>query len=160
MAKPITELTKDIRKFIEDGRAAAGPKIIFSLQEAGPWWTGNFGEEWRLGSQPIRATVERKSDWRELLGGGDPSRPVFSPKAPLPLAINKPLYIGNAAKYAGYVVNNPNAKINGETYQGTRPPQRSTAPSGVRWYEIYTVTGRDNGLFHDLDKAFASVRLG
>ena len=28
MAKPITELTKDIRKLIEDGRAAAGPVII------------------------------------------------------------------------------------------------------------------------------------
>jgi len=160
MTKPITELAKDIRKLIEDGRAAAGPKIIFSLQEAGPWWTGNFGEEWRLGDRPIRATVERKRDWRELLGGGDPPRPAFSPKTPLPLPINKSLYIGNAAKYAAYVVNDANAKINGETYQGTRPPQRSTAPSGVRWYEIYTVTGRDNGLFLDLDKAFASVRLG
>jgi len=160
MAKPITDLTKDIRKLIEDGRAAAGPKIIFSLQKAGPWWTGNFGEEWKLGSQPIRAAVERKRDWRELLGSGAPSRPAFSPKTLLPLPINKPLYIGNAAKYAAYVVNDPNAKINGETYQGTRPPQRSTAPSGVRWYEIYTVTGRDNGLFLDLDKAFASVRLG
>ncbi len=42
MAKPITELTKDIRKLIEDGRAAAGPEIVFSLQMKGPWWTGNL----------------------------------------------------------------------------------------------------------------------
>ena len=36
MAKPIAELTKDIRKLIEDGRAAAGPEIVFSLQRQRP----------------------------------------------------------------------------------------------------------------------------
>lgn len=160
MAKPISELTKDIRKLIEDGRAAAGPEIISSLQEKGPWWTGNFGEQWKLGAQPIRASVERQKDWTELLGRGDPARPSFSPKSALKISIDSPLYIGNAAKYAAYAVNDPNAKINGETYQGTRPPQRTTAPSGVRWYEIYTVTSRDTGLFLDLDKAFKATRLG
>ena len=29
MAKPISELTNDIRKLIEDGRAAAGPENCF-----------------------------------------------------------------------------------------------------------------------------------
>ena len=160
MAKPITELTKDIRKLVEDGRAAAGPKIVFSLQEAGPWWTGNFGEQWKLGAQPIKPTVKRTKDWRELPSGKKPLRPEFSLKPALKVSIDSPLYIGNAADYAGYAVNSPSAKIGGETYGEARPTKITTAPSGVRWYEIYTVTNRDTGLFLDLDKAFAAVRLG
>jgi hypothetical protein len=160
MAKPITELTKDIRKLVEDGRAAAGPQIIFSLQKAGPWWTGNFGEQWKLGAQPIKATVERTKDWTELPSGKKPPRPDFSPTPALKVSIDSPLYIGNAAKYAGYAVNDSGAKIGGQTYGEARPPKITTAPSGVRWYEVYTVTNRDTGLFLDLDKAFASVRLG
>lgn len=160
MAKPISELTNDIRKLIEDGRAAAGPKIIFSLQKAGPWWTGNFGEQWKLGAQPIKPTVKRTKDWTELPSGEEPPRPGLSPKPVLKVSIDSPLYIGNAAAYAGYAVNDPGAKIAGKTYGEDRPPKITTAPSGVRWYEVYTVTNRDTGLFHDLDKAFASVRLG
>ena len=44
MAKPITELTKDIRELIETGRETAGPIIIRSLQSEGPWWTSSFGQ--------------------------------------------------------------------------------------------------------------------
>ena len=161
MAKPITQLTKDIRKLVEDGRAAAGPKIIFSLQEAGPWWTGNFGEQWKLGAQPIKPTVKRKKDWTELPSGKKPPRPNFSLQPVLKVPIDSPLYIGNAAEYAGYAINDPGAKIDGKTYGEDRPPKITTAfPAGVRWYEVYTITNRDTGLFLDLDKAFASVRLG
>ena len=63
MAKPITELTNDIRKLIEDGRAAAGPEIVFSLQAAGPWWTGNFGELWKLSSTPVKPEESKDRDW-------------------------------------------------------------------------------------------------
>ena len=83
--------------------------------------------------------------------------------AALRLPIDSPLYIGNAADYAGYAVNNPQAKKQGKTYEEARTGKkalRMTAEGGPRWYKIYTETSRDTGLFLDLDKAFASVRLG
>ena len=164
MAKPITELTKDLKKLIEDGRAAAGPKIVFSLQEAGPWWTGNFGELWRLSPTPVKPVVNNQRNWRKednprLPGAKNP------PRTPaLRLSIDSPLYIGNAADYAGYAVNNPQAKKQGKTYEEARTGENAMAitakDKNPRWYKIYTETSRDTGLFHDLDKAFASVRLG
>ena len=160
MAKPITELANDIRKLIEDGRAAAGPEIVFSLQKAGPWWTGNFGELWELSPTPVKPVVSNQRDWE------DPSLPSarnFQKRPALKIPINSPLYIGNLADYAGYAVNNPQAKLEGKTYEQARTGEkalRTTAPNGPRWYKIYTETSRDTGLFHDLDKAFASVRLG
>ena len=159
MAKPITELTNDIRKLIEDGRAAAGPEIVFSLQEAGPWWTGNFGELWKLSSTPVKPEVSKDRDWqREGLPGARNLRKLPA----LRLPVSSPLYIGNAADYAGYAVNNPQAKLEGKTYEQARTGEnalKTTAPSGPRWYKIYTETSRDTGLFLDLDKAFASVSL-
>lgn len=163
MAKPITELTKDIRKLIEDGRAAAGPEIVFSLQDKGPWWTGNFGELWRLSSKPVKPNVSSRPDWT---APDMPTARTFSIPPVLRVSIDSPLYIGNAADYAGYAVNNPQAKlvdrVDGvpKTYGQTRPPQRSTAKPGPRWYKIYTETSRDTGLFLDLDIAFQGVRLG
>ena len=157
MAKPITELTNDIRKLIEDGRAAAGPEIVFSLQKAGPWWTGNFGELWELSPNPVRPVVNNRRDWESP---NLPNARSFQKRPALRVPINSPLYIGNLADYAGYAVNNPQAKLDGKTYGEARPPLRSTAPNGPRWYKIYTETGRDTGLFLDLDKAFASVSLG
>ena len=160
MAKPITELADDIRKLIEDGRAAAGPEIVFSLQKAGPWWTGNFGELWEISPTPVKPVVSNQRDWE------DPNMPTsrsFQKRPALRVPINSPLYIGNLADYAGYAVNNPRAKRDGKTYEQARTGEnalRTTAPSGPRWYKIYTETSRDTGLFLDLDKAFASVRLG
>jgi hypothetical protein len=162
MAKPITELTKDIRKLIEDGRAAAGPEIVFSLQMKGPWWTGNFGELWELSTAPVKPVVDNERDWQA------PNMPTprnFLRRPVLRVPINSPLYIGNLADYAGYAVNNPQAKLPDsegvpKTYGQTRPPQRSTAKPGPSWYKIYTETSRDTGLFLDLDIAFQGVRLG
>ena len=162
MAKPITELTNDIRKLIEDGRAVAGPEIVFSLQMKGPWWTGNFGELWELSPTPVKPVVSNQRDWENE---NMPSARNLQKRPALRIPINSPLYIGNLADYAGYAVNNPQAKLPDSegvpnTYGQTRPPQRSTAEAGPRWYKIYTETNRDAGLFLDLDKAFASVRLG
>ena len=162
MAKPITELTNDIRRLIEDGRAAAGPEIVFSLQDKGPWWTGNFGELWRLSSTPVKPEVSSRPDWQDP---DMPSARTFSIPPVLRVSINSPLYIGNAADYAGYAVNNPQAKLPDndgvfKTYGETRPPDRSTAKPGPNWYKIYTETSRDTGLFLDLDIAFQGVRLG
>ena len=160
MAKPITELTKDIRKLIEDGRAAAGPEIVENLQLKGPWWTGNFGELWKLSPAPVKPEVNKNRDWQKK---GLPNARNLTKLPVLRLPIDSPLYIGNAADYAGYAVNNPQAKKQGKTYEEARTGEnalRMTAKDGPRWYKIYTETSRDTGLFHDLDKAFASVRLG
>ena len=160
MAKPITELTNDIRKLIEDGRAAAGPEIVFRLQDKGPWWTGNFGELWRLSSTPVKPEVSSRPDWQDP---DMPSARTFSIPPALRVPINSPLYIGNAADYAGYAVNNPQAKKQGKTYEEARTGEdalRTTAKPGPRWYKIYTETSRDTGLFLDLDIAFQGVRLG
>lgn len=153
MAKPIAELTKDIRKLIEDGRAVAGPEIVESLQKKGPWWTGNFGRLWELGLKPIKPIVNNKRD--ETQPEGKPTS--FLKLPPLRAKLDESLYIGNLASYAGYAVNED--KIDGKTYGQTRPPQQTTALS-VDWYKVYTELGRSSGLFLDLDKAFASVRLG
>ena len=153
MAKPISELTNDIRKLIEDGRAVAGPEIVESLQRRGPWWTGNFGRLWKLGLEPIKPVVDNERD----IDNPQDKPTSFLKLPPLPAKIHQSLYIGNLASYAGYAVNKD--PIGGETYASERPPKKMTAQS-VDWYEVYTVTNRGAGLFHDLDKAFASVRLG
>lgn len=157
MAKPISELTNDIRKLIEDGRAAAGPEIVFSLQSKGPWWTGNFGELWELSPRPVMPVVSNQRNWQDA---NMPTSRSFQKRPALKIPINSPLYIGNLADYAGYAINDPQAKIDGKTYGEDRPPRRSTAKPGPNWYKIYTETSRDTGLFLDLDKAFGSVRLG
>lgn len=153
MAKPISELTNDIRKLIEDGRAVAGPEIVESLQRRGPWWTGNFGRLWELGLEPIKPVVDNERD----IDSPQDKPTSFLKLPPLRAKIYQSLYIGNLASYAGYAVNKD--PIGGETYASERPPKKMTAQS-VDWYEVYTVTNRGAGLFHDLDKAFASVRLG
>ena len=153
MAKPITDLTKDIRKLIEDGRAAAGPGIVQSLQSRGPWWTGNFGRLWELDIKPVMPTVDNQRDI-----DNPTKKPTSFLRLPsIKAKINEALYIGNLANYAGYAVNED--KINGETYGSERPPLKRTAKS-VDWYKVYTRGGEGSPLFLDLDKAFASVRLG
>jgi hypothetical protein len=150
MAKPITELTKDIRKFVEEGRAAAGPEIVESLQRKGPWWTGNFGRLWELDLKPIQPILfnDRDIDKPE-------DKPTSFLKLPrLQAKIGQTLYVGNMAWYAGYAVNKD--PINDRTYGETRPPQQMTA-SSTDWYEVYTKNG---GLLADLDKAFKATRLG
>ena len=150
MAKPITQLTKDIKKLLEDGRAAAGPEIVESLQKRGPWWTGNFGRLWELGLQPIKPIVKNDRD----IDDPEDKPTSFLKLPPLRAKIGKALYVGNLAWYAGYAVNED--PINDETYGETRPPQEMTAVS-TDWYQVYT---RSGGLFRDLDKAFKATRLG
>lgn len=153
MPKPITELTKDLRKFIEEGRAAAGPKIVMSLQKEGPWWTGNFGELWELGMQPIKPTVNNKREWEKL---SSPSPRNISERPALKVPFGSPLYIGNLSDYAGFAVNRSGAKKDGQTYAEFARDRRITPREGVRWYDVYTLNG---GLLDDLNKGFASVQI-
>ena len=164
MAKPITELTKDIANLIEQGRSKAGPEIIFSLQHAGPWWTEKFGRSWKISANAVKPTEYKNELSREFPPKANNPRPA-SKVAALVIGIDSPLYIGNSISYAGFAVNNPGATVSREggktaTYEEHKNRDRFKLTSKNQdpdWYKVYTVNG---GLFHDLDKAFASVRLG
>jgi hypothetical protein len=164
MAKPITELTKDIANLIEQGRSKAGPEIIFSLQHVGPWWTEKFGRSWKLSANAVRPTEYKDELSRPgIPPKGNNPRPTFKVSA-LVIGIDSPLYIGNSIAYAGFAVNNPGATVSRS--DGTRVTYAEHKERGFKltsrgqnpdWYKVYTQSG---GLFGDLDKAFKATRLG
>ena len=164
MAKPITELTKDIANLIEQGRSKAGPEIIFSLQHAGPWWTEKFGRSWKLSANAVKPTEYKDELSREMPPKANNPRPTSKVPA-LVIGIDSPLYIGNSIAYAGFAVNNPGATVSRKrgktaTYEehknrdGFRLTSKNQNPD---WYKVYTQSG---GLLGDLDKAFKVTRLG
>ena len=171
MAKPITELTKDIRKLIETGRETAGPIVIRSLQSEGPWWTSSFGRKWQLSQVAVMPTDDRPGFNRDLKGiPKQTTVPKPTQASPLTVSslrfpIQNSMYIGNSTSYAGFAVNSPNATVPRKgggtaTYREhkTRDKYRLTsAGEDPDWYEVYTQSG---GLLGDLDKAFKATRLG
>ena len=170
MAKPITELTKDIADLIEQGRSKAGPEIIFSLQHAGPWWTEKFGRSWKLSANAVKPTEYKNELSRRMPPKANNPRPTSKVSA-LVIRIDSPLYIGNSVAYAGFAVNNPNAKVrrpesdnaavtyreHKEGTEKTRKHKLTSKNQDPDWYKVYTQSG---GLLGDLDKAFKATRLG
>jgi|TARA_Y100000033_G_C2691177_1_gene83809 hypothetical protein len=156
--KPLSALTKDLRKFVEDGRAAAGPIVVRSLQIEGPWWTGNFGRRWKLRNAPVMP-VHYKDGLNRGWPGNQTNR-FYRPVPELRLSIGQTLYIGNSVSYAGFAVNNPNATVTRPdgtktTYENHAMRARITPPSkNPDWYKVYTASG---GLFDDLTKAFRAA---
>ena len=167
MAKDVTELAKDVKKFIQQKREEAGPVIIRSLQSEGPWWTSSFGTKWQLSQNPVKPTDDRPGFDRDVNEGiPDPtSTPKPKPTdlvtvSSLRFPIERPMYIGNSASYAGFAVNNPSATVprrdgtpvtyekHGEKYKLTAKDQNPN------WYNVYTKSG---GLFADLDKVFRAM---
>ena len=148
-SKPITQLTADLQKFIEEGRAQSGPEIVFSLQNTGPWWTGNFGKSWKLGAALIKPVKGRSVEDLKPR----PEKTARLPQKPsvLRVPIDSPLYIGNESTYAGFGVNAPGQRIRGRTYAEHAEVYKITAVS-VDWYKQYTETKL---IFNDLDKGFA-----
>ena len=150
-AKPITELAEDLRKFVEEGRAQAGRKIVYTLQFEGPWWTGTFGRNWVLSATKVKPTISRQeySDKKSIYG----ARTEKLPKEPAVLKVpyGSPLYIGNKVQYAGFAINAPGQTIRGRTYeQHARESKQFTATS-VDWYEQYTKGGK---IMDDLTEGF------
>ena len=110
MAKPITELTKDIRRLIETGRETAGPIIVRSLQSEGPWWTSNFGTKWRLSDSPVKPVDDRAGITRDFTGipkrttvpkPSVTSMVVGGGQASMKFPLRQSMYVGNSASYAG-----------------------------------------------------------
>lgn len=165
-AKDIQFLVKDLKDKLIAAKAAAGPEIVYALQHAGPWWTGNFGRRWELSASPVLpgAPIDRGDGVRTPPGG--PPYTIPSPSSRLPekpasitLSLSRPLYIGNSAAYAGYAVNNPAATLNSpegpKTYADHAEKFTLTAAGGnPDWYKIYTEGGF---LLDDLNQGFRAA---
>ena len=124
-SKDISHLTKDLEQNMIALKSKVASAMVQDLQERGPWWTGHFATSWKISETPVAPV--KKSRKR-------------AKKVPL----EKPLYVGNEAEYAGFAVNNPGATApvgspNGITYSEHAGIVRQiTPPSGSPdWYKIY-----------------------
>ena len=113
--KPLSALTKDLRKFVEEGRAAAGPIVVRSLQIEGPWWTGNFGRRWKLRNTPVMP-VHYKDGLNRGWPGSQTNR-FYRPVPELRLSIGQTLYIGNSVSYAVLLSTTPTPQSHDPTAQ-------------------------------------------
>ena len=152
MARGIGWLAKDLKREIEKARADAGPIIIKALVEDGPWWTGTFGRSWELSDQPLKPTKERDGDWRS---NTMPTSKNLPNVVALKLPLGSSLYIGNTVKYAGFAVNNPNATLDGKTYEEHGQLFKLTAKArNPDWFNVYTAHSQSAEILSDLTKAF------
>lgn len=149
-AKPITELAKDLRAFIEEARAQAGPRIIYALQYEGPWWTGTFGRNWALSPTKVTPTISREDYPNDQLSGVRTSKLPTEPAA-LKIPIDSPLFIGNKVQYAGFAINAPGQTIRGRTYEQHARVSREFTATSVDWYAQYTVGGK---IMDDITEGF------
>lgn len=165
-AKDIKDLVKDLKTQLVAAKAAAGPEIVFALQHAGPWWTGNFGRRWELSASPVLpgAPIDRGDGVRTPPGGPPYSIPNPTSRLPekpssLTLSLSRPLYIGNSAAYAGFAINNPTATLNSpkgpKTYADhAQDFELTAAGKNPDWYKVYTEGGF---LLDDITQAFRAV---
>ena len=101
MIKDIKELTKDIEKFVIEGKAKAASNIQFSLQYRSPYWTGTFNASWKIQKgTPVDAIKPRKENQGYRSGIRAPEKgPIIK------TSLSEALYIGNETEYAGFVIN-------------------------------------------------------
>ena len=169
-SKDISHLTKDLEQNMIALKSKVASAMVQDLQERGPWWTGHFATSWKISETPVQPV--KKSRKREEIdkgniqgydaplhwldedeaGGGTGSvydqirtnRVLPNRKRAKKVPLEKPLYVGNEAEYAGFAVNNPGATApvgspNGITYSEHAGIVRQiTPPSGSPdWYKIY-----------------------
>jgi len=171
--KDISQLVADLKKDTVKLKGKVASIMVQDLQAAGPWWTGHFATSWKISETPVKPIS--KSRQREKLDAGEiegydaplhwqdegeagmsgttydqirTNRDLPKRKRPKDVSIEKDLYIGNEAEYAGFAVNNPGATAPvgdpaGITYSKHASNVRSaggeiTPPSkSVDWYKIY-----------------------
>ena len=167
--KDISQLTADLRKDAVKLKGKIASAMVQDLQAAGPWWTGHFATSWKISDTPVQPIT--KSRLRESINDGDivafdtplhwqdegeagmsgstydqirTNRDLPKRKRPKDVTLEKDLYIGNEAEYAGFAVNNPGATApvgdpNGVTYDKHEKLVKAiTPPSGSPdWYKIY-----------------------
>ena len=169
-SKDISHLTKDLEQNMIALKSKVASAMVQDLQERGPWWTGHFATSWKISETPVQPV--KKSRKREEIDKGDirgydaplhwldedeagvgtgsvydqirTNRVLPNRKRAKKVPLEKPLYVGNEAEYAGFAVNNPGATApvgspNGITYSEHAGIVRQiTPPSGSPdWYKIY-----------------------
>jgi len=169
-SKDISHLTKDLEQNMIALKSKVASAIVQDLQERGPWWTGHFATSWKISETPVQPV--KKSRKREEIDKGNiqgydaplhwldedeagvgtgsvydqirTNRVLPNRKRAKKVPLEKPLYVGNEAEYAGFAVNNPGATApvgspNGITYSEHAGIVRQiTPPSGSPdWYKIY-----------------------
>ena len=169
-SKDISHLTKDLEQNMIALKSKVASAMVQDLQERGPWWTGHFATSWKINETPVAPV--KKSRKREEIDKGNvqgydaplhwldedeagvgtgsvydqirTNRVLPNRKRAKKVPLEKPLYVGNEAEYAGFAVNNPGATApvgspNGITYSEHAGIVRQiTPPSGSPdWYKIY-----------------------
>lgn len=169
-SKDISHLTKDLEQNMIALKSKVASAMVRDLQERGPWWTGHFATSWKISETPVQPV--KKSRKREEIDKGNiqgydaplhwldedeagvgtgsvydqirTNRVLPNRKRAKKVPLEKPLYVGNEAEYAGFAVNNPGATApvgspNGITYSEHAGIVRQiTPPSGSPdWYKIY-----------------------
>ena len=169
-SKDISHLTKDLEQNMIALKSKVASAMVQDLQERGPWWTGHFATSWKISETPVAPV--KKSRKREEIDKGNvqgydaplhwidddeagvgtgsvydqirTNRVLPNRKRAKKVPLEKPLYVGNEAEYAGFAVNNPGATApvgapNGITYSEHAGIVRQiTPPSGSPdWYKIY-----------------------
>jgi len=169
-SKDISHLTKDLEQNMIALKSKVASAMVQDLQERGPWWTGHFATSWKISETPVAPV--KKSRKREELDKGNmrgydaplhwidddeagvgtgsvydqirTNRALPNRKRAKKVPLEKPLYVGNEAEYAGFAVNNPGATApvgspDGVTYsEHSKNVRQITPPSGSPdWYKIY-----------------------
>lgn len=169
-SKDISHLTRDLEQNMISLKSKVASAMVQDLQERGPWWTGHFATSWKISETPVAPV--KKSRKREELDKGNMkgydaplhwidddeagvgtgsvydqirnNRVLPKRKRAKKVSLEKPLYVGNEAEYAGFAVNNPGATApvgspDGVTYSEHAGIVRQiTPPSGSPdWYKIY-----------------------
>ena len=166
--KDISQLSKDLEQDMIRLRGKVASRMVQDLQAAGPWWTGHFATSWEISETPVEPVTKSKK--RQKIDEGkiegydasllevmsDPdytgsaydqiktTRRLPKRKRPKKIPLEKDMYIGSEAEYAGFAVNNPGATApvgdpNGVTYsEHEQIVDAITPPSQMPdWYKIY-----------------------
>jgi len=158
MPRSIDRLAGDLKRAIEIGRAQAASEIVFSLQEQGPWWTGNFARSWVVSPSLVKPT-KKVGGRGDNVYGPTPQRTARVPGKPLviPTALSKSLFVGNEIEYAGFAAGREHATVPvglsaGINYAEHATRKTITPPMGVYWFPLYIT--HQQFLLHDLNKGF------
>ena len=167
MANDISLLTKDIENHLVKAKKNAAAEIAYKLQFFAPWWTGSSAKSWKIATSPVQPTkvVNKKVGKFRFELGSKVGGPVPKQRARIPVkkksiltTLKQPIYIGNEINYAGFTINNKNAKIpvNGLgiiAYEDIGRTAKSplTFTYTPQWYRIYT---KNEVILSDINIAF------
>ena len=173
--KDISQLTSDLEQDTIKLRGKIASIMVQDLQASGPWWTGHFATSWKISETPVQPVKESRK--RAQIGEGDiegydasllevmedpdytgsvydqirVTRSLPKRKRPKKVPLEKDLYVGNEAEYAGFAVNNPGAtapvgEAGGITYyEHSQIVDEITPPSkNPDWYKVYMQTEQYN----------------